>query len=246
MSDTHSSLGRLLHEISWEGNARTYRDGGRGLENVLTFEVFQALDFLPRTPFLGRIIRNAEGGCSKTLALIADHVEHLNFRFLPGNLFLSGSESINGSLCVQPDAILESPNAYCLLEAKRLRRGAFQPDQLAKEFVTVFREAKERSGVLLLVLPKRPPVPVKGHGTLSLRDAVARWLPAVLERAEGEFPPLDELVARIDSTVAFTTWAAVAESVIEARRTFADADQPIRNSIDRLSDAVLHAIHHHG
>ena len=40
-----SAMGRLLEEISWEGNARKYRHGGRGLENVLTAEFFLALDF---------------------------------------------------------------------------------------------------------------------------------------------------------------------------------------------------------
>ena len=43
----------LLDELSWEGNAWKYREGGLGLENVLTAEVFQALDFLPREAFLG-------------------------------------------------------------------------------------------------------------------------------------------------------------------------------------------------
>lgn len=44
-------IGRLLHEISWEGNARPYREGGRGRENVLTAEVFLVLDFLPAQLF---------------------------------------------------------------------------------------------------------------------------------------------------------------------------------------------------
>ncbi|MBE9020222.1 hypothetical protein IQ272_29640 [Chroococcidiopsidales cyanobacterium LEGE 13417] len=46
--DKNSSvLGRLLEELSWVGSTiGSYRTGGRGLENVLTAEVFQALDFL--------------------------------------------------------------------------------------------------------------------------------------------------------------------------------------------------------
>ena len=51
-----SAVRRLLDELSWEGNARRYRDGGLGLENVVTTEVFQALDFLPRQAFLGRVL----------------------------------------------------------------------------------------------------------------------------------------------------------------------------------------------
>ena len=38
----HSAVGRLLHELSWEGNSRRYREGGRGLESVLPVEGFHA------------------------------------------------------------------------------------------------------------------------------------------------------------------------------------------------------------
>jgi len=69
MKISPSPIGRLLEEISWEGNARKYRQGGKGFENVLTAEVFQALDFLPRSSFLGRIIATLEGGDSETLRL---------------------------------------------------------------------------------------------------------------------------------------------------------------------------------
>lgn len=49
-------LGRLLEELSWDGNTiKAYRYGGRGFENVLTAEVFQALYFLPRQAFLGAL-----------------------------------------------------------------------------------------------------------------------------------------------------------------------------------------------
>jgi hypothetical protein len=48
-----SVLGRLLMELSWVGcNIRDVRDGGLGLENVLTAEALTPLDFLPRTDFL--------------------------------------------------------------------------------------------------------------------------------------------------------------------------------------------------
>jgi hypothetical protein len=50
-------LGRLLEELSWVGNTiKDYREGGRGFENVLTAEVLQSLDFLPRQSFLGSIV----------------------------------------------------------------------------------------------------------------------------------------------------------------------------------------------
>ena len=77
MQTARSALCSLSNEISWEGNARKYRHGGPGLENVLTVEVFQALDFLPRTEFLGRIIQSADGGTPATLKTLAEQVEDL-------------------------------------------------------------------------------------------------------------------------------------------------------------------------
>jgi hypothetical protein len=50
-----SVLGRLLQECSWTGaKIRDFHNGGLGFENVLTAEALTALDFLPRTDFLGR------------------------------------------------------------------------------------------------------------------------------------------------------------------------------------------------
>lgn len=52
-------IGQLLQHISWVGNTvKAYRNGGQGFEDVLTAEVFLALDFLPRQSFLGAVILN--------------------------------------------------------------------------------------------------------------------------------------------------------------------------------------------
>jgi len=65
-----SVLGRLLEELSWVGiTIRDYRNGGRGFENVLTAEVFQALEFLPRQSFFGTVIE-ASHGAAKARALL--------------------------------------------------------------------------------------------------------------------------------------------------------------------------------
>jgi len=48
----NSAIGSLLDEITWEGNARVYRGGGSGRENVLTTEVFWGRGLLPRRQFL--------------------------------------------------------------------------------------------------------------------------------------------------------------------------------------------------
>jgi hypothetical protein len=88
MNTSMSALGRLLAEISWEGNARRYHEGGRGFENVLTVEVFQALDFLPRT-FLSRIVESIEGGDSLTRKRLVDEAEQAQFSLLPGDIYLA-------------------------------------------------------------------------------------------------------------------------------------------------------------
>ncbi len=135
-----SPLGRLLEEISWEGNARHYREGGRGFENVLTVEVFQALDFLPRARFLGRIVESVAGGGSQAAKLLSQEAELVTFSLLPGDVFLSGPGT--AQLAVQPDGIIESPSVYCVLEAKRIKRGAFQPEQLAREYLVLDRKPR--------------------------------------------------------------------------------------------------------
>ncbi len=242
-----SALGRLLNEISWEGNARKYRHGGPGLENVLTVEVFQALDFLPRPEFMGRIIRSAEGGSPATLEVLAGQVENLTFSLLEGDINLAEDPPKGkGRVHLQPDGILESPLVYCMLEAKRIKRGAFQPEQLAREFLTVLKMAGDRTGLLLLVLPAPPPVSVTGHGRLALHEAVARWLPRVLGRAEGEFPHIDELYSRIDSTIAYITWQRISEEVEGALREFSSAHRSVHGSISRLANTVLDALRRHG
>jgi hypothetical protein len=45
---------------------------------VPIIKVFQALDFLPHTQFLSRIIRSAEGGSPATLKFLAEQVEDLS------------------------------------------------------------------------------------------------------------------------------------------------------------------------
>jgi len=242
-----SAVGRLLREISWEGNARRYRRGGQGQENVLTVEVFQALDFLPRTEFLGRIISSAQGGSRATLKLLAEQVEELTFSLLPGDIALaSDPPKGKGRFTLQPDGILQSPFVYCMLEAKRIKRSAFQPEQLAKEFLAVLQEAGNRSGLLFLVLPEAPPVSVTKCGRLALREAVTNWLPRVHERADGEFPPIAHLCSAIDSTLVYTTWRRIYEEVEDALCKFSSPDPSVNRSVRRLANSVLDAINWHG
>jgi len=177
-----SPLGRLLEELSWEGNANKYREGGRGLENVLVTEVFSALDLLPRRAFLGEILAAAHGADVARAATI-ESIEDAVVDLLPG-----GPDLALGGPNIQPDAYLHLPDATVLVEAKRIRSGAFQPEQLAREFLTLMRDHQTTYRLLLLVLPKPPPVPVSGLGQLEVVEAITSQLPAVYARAT--VPPL--------------------------------------------------------
>jgi hypothetical protein len=248
MGKSPSPLGRLLEEISWEGNARHYREGGRGFENVLTAEVLQAIDFLPRKAFLGRILESLPGEIAPAARLLGQEVEELSFSLLPGGFMLEQSlSSIKSPLEVQPDAIVESPSVLCLLEAKRIKRGAFQPEQLAREFIGVVQKARSlgRRPLLLLLLPKEPPVSISGMGRLEIHEAVSRSLGSVLERTEEATSP-EDLLKQLHTVVAYTTWPRISECLTEARRAFTSGSPSIDASIGRLTDAALGALTWHG
>jgi hypothetical protein len=89
-SNIPTILGRLLAELSWEGtDIKSYRQGGRGYENVLTTEVLQALDFLPRATFLGSIIASLHGSGIGAVSLLSE-IEEAKILVLPGDMILSG------------------------------------------------------------------------------------------------------------------------------------------------------------
>ena len=236
-------IGRLLREISWEGNARHYRAGGRGRENVLTAEVFQSLDFLPRDTFLGRILRSAQGAPEAVNALSRE-VEESSIRLLPGDVFLSKAADFS----VQPDVEIQSPSVYCLVEAKRIKPGSFQPEQLAREYLAAIQEAQLRGkmALMLLILPAPPPVRVEKHGRIDIQAAIANYLERVIDRCEHRFDPCSALIAGVTSVVAYTTWSTVADSVRSGIDGFAEQSMPVKRSIERLANAALTAIEWHG
>ena len=174
-----SVIGRLLEEISWEGRrSRMYRQGGRGIENVLSAQVLQALDLLPRTAFLGRIIRDAHGA-DAARAQVAGEVEDLTVAFLPEETTLSA-----GGARVQADALLTGPNTLVLVEAKASGRSPFQPAQLSREYLALLQQAGDRMPLMLLMLGAPSPVKVSGGGLLQQGPVLARKLC----RLEGRSP----------------------------------------------------------
>jgi hypothetical protein len=246
-----SVLGRLLVEVSWGGNPVAYRRGGRGLENVLTAEVFQALEFLPRTAFLGRVLAGVRQALAVTRRLTGE-VEEAAFTMLPGDYFVveKGTPG-RRALWVQPDGVLESRGVFCMIEAKRIKPGSFQPEQLAREYLAVLKEAAARGKMplLLLVLPEAPPVKVSVPGAharrLEIADAISERLDDLLERVGHPSWTASGLITGIDSTIAWTTWTDIKDVVSDAGRGFEASDPSVQRAVRRVAANLVKAIKWH-
>ena len=229
-----SAIRRLLEEISWEGNAAKFHDGGLGKENVLTAEVFQALDYLPRSAFLGQALRAAHGADLARTGAASD-AENLVVEVLPGDLVLPDQ-----SIRAQPDALLRSDHSYVFVEAKRIRRSVFEAEQLARELLLTSHHAADRRPLMLLILGAPPPIPVRGHGRLDVTDAVMLGSQLISERLGRQVPLCDPLV-----TVAHTTWAEIADVVTRAAEGYEISDDSAVRAIQRIANSAVAAVSAH-
>jgi hypothetical protein len=229
-------IGRLLEEISWEGQrVRLYRRGGRGMENVLTAEVMLPLSFLPRTHFLAEVLLAAHGA-EDALRRVAAQIEDSELSVLPQELKLQPAGTV-----VQPDALLETLGGYVLVEAKRIRSASFQPEQLAREYLAVLREAKRRTPVLLLILGSRPPITVKKQGLRDITEAITDHLQEVLDKTGGD-EHFDDLVKRIPEVVSWITWSELDAVVTRQLASMKINNPSLRGTVERLATAVSMAI----
>lgn len=230
-----SAIRRLLQEISWEGNASKYHDGGLGKENVLTAEVLQALDYLPRETFLAGVLRAAHGADVAREDAAAD-AEDLAFDILPGDLALEAPP-----IRCQPDALLESSKTFVFVEAKRIRTSAFQPEQLARELLITEHHAAQKRALLLLILGSPPPVHVRGQGRLDLGEAVDLGARLISERT-GVLTSIDNAEAK----VAFVTWAEIAEVISNLAANYGGEDLSATRGIRRIAKSAVDAVAAHG
>lgn len=232
-----SPIGRLLEEISWEGNARAYRSGGRGRENVLTTEVFLALDFLPRSHFLGRLLQGAIGA-DDARSEICRTIEEAAIDVLPGNIQCGTSAKPT----IQPDALIETAANVCLVEAKRIIGSpTFQRPQITRSVQALHHRSQSRTGLLLLVVPTAPPVAVAGLGRMSIEDAVRLGISDCAHPRE-----VLELEAFAAQSVAWITWAQIAAIVRSSAEQLETADGSLAATVQRLAQSVVRAIEWHG
>lgn len=246
---TPSAIARLLEELSWGGKlgADRLRGGGRYLENVLTAEVLQALDFLPRTAFLAQIFRAASGSdrAREAHAVVA---EVATVTVLPGPMACAALDpaSLTG-IEIQPDSIIASPTTYALVEAKRNGSGTFGPHQLARELAHTLIVAPPRVPLLLLILHRPPPIRVKTRGVLSLTEAISLSIDNVLAvlHAEGHTLARDEVLDRVPTSVAWITWSTLRDALGDAVDAFGTGDASIETSIGRIAGGAIRAIEWH-
>ena len=232
-----SVIGRLLEEISWEGRrSRMYRQGGRGIENVLTAQVLQALDLLPRSAFLGCVIREAHGA-DAARARVAGEVEDLSLVFLPEEMTLAADGAR-----VQADALLTGPSTLVLVEAKAPGRSSFRPAQLSREYLALLQQAGDRTPLMLLLLGAPPPVMVSGSGLLDPLTALAAELQA---HATGT-PAVDELLQRAPGILAWTTWPDIATAVADEMARLEIPDASVAAAVRRTAQSLVDAVSWHG
>lgn len=247
--DKNSSIiGRLLEEVSWEGaNVRGYRQGGRGRENVLTAEVLGPLCSLPRQAFLGEVLRSAHGA-DVARAVVADQVEEARITLLPEQSWLAP-----GGTVVQPDGLIETPDTKVLIEAKGMRRSRFQPEQLAREFCCVTRDAAAAPSpthpLLLLLLPQPPPVPVAGLGRVPIHTSIKNNLAHVAARTANLTFSTEDLTDRIDATVSWITWHEIRDTIsspLDAHPDLRGLPRTVQAAVQRLRDDAIRAVEWHG
>ncbi|MGH3623461.1 MAG: hypothetical protein ACRDQ5_16965 [Sciscionella sp.] len=146
---------------------------------------------------------------------------------------------------MQPDALVSSANCYALIEAKRLKSSVFQPEQLAREYVAVTRDAGPRTPLLLLLLGSPPPVRVRGHERLDIAEAVALHIESVLDRTEHHGLSLTSLQQQLPETCAWITWHELAHVVADQQARYATDDPSVAGSIRRLATSITRAISWH-
>ena len=241
-------LGRLLEELSWVGNTiKDYREGGRGFENVLTAEVLQSLDFLPRQSFLGSIVEVSQGAIESRKKL-REEIEQAEFTLLPGNFYLIPSAKLHrNGLAVQPEGIIQTPSNFVVIEAKRIKKSSFQKEQLAREFVLVMKEAflRNRQPILWLILGSEPPVSVLGHGKLTPVDAIELHLESVLQRAENHDFNKSVLLEKAHEVVCWTTWKTISNVVSEKFSSLYIPDASVKACVQRLVNSIVESIEWH-
>jgi hypothetical protein len=236
-------IGRLVAEISWQGNkVKQYRNGGRGIENILTAETILALDLLPRSWFLGEIFKDLNGKAQEVKEKLVAEAETLDITFLSDHIYLDRNASHEKGFAVDPDVVLTSDEIYAFIEVKRIRENKFQSEQLAREYLVLTRDALDRMPAFLLFLGRKPPIKVDKLGYVEPKEAILKTLDDVYGKLDKHPASLDELKQNIDATLLWISWQEIANIIERQISDFECNDQSVYLSIQRICKLLQRAI----
>jgi hypothetical protein len=216
-----------------------YRQGGRGIEDVLTAEVFMPLDYLPRDGFLGEVFRRGHGADGARAAVVAE-IEKAELTLLPDEV-LVGPNAVKA----QPDGYLESPSTLVLMEAKRIRSSSFQAKQLARELLALLQQSDGRRPLLFLVLGAPPPVRVDTLGRVEPSEAISLTIAEVIAETGMTHVATTELLDGVEDMLAWITWTEIRALVTDQAANFADLPHSLEGTVRRLATAVTQAVDWH-
>lgn len=247
MSNPPTPLGRLLTVISWEGSAvRQYRRGGRGMENVLTADVFSALDSLPRVPFLANVLSAATWADRGRRDGLLAEIGSAEFTIFPqARALRPTAKTHQARVEVQPDGIIMTSNHAIVVEAKRIKTSSFQPEQLARNVLVALRDSEHRTPTLLLVLGKEPPVLIRRNGRKPIEEAVELNLEQVYAKTEGINITLRQVRSLVPSLIAWITWRQIVHSIEHTADSFQCPDRWVAESVHRIARTLVCAVEWH-
>jgi hypothetical protein len=248
-SASKSQIASLLSGISWEGKKVTkkYRQGGRGVEEVLTTEVLLGLGFLPRKPFFENLVKHFMYNGSGGPFLTSNEVESFDFCPIPSgrHALKPDAETHQAAIDVQFDAMAQTCNSRIFIEAKRIGTSSFQEEQLARTFLIALRESDDLVPRVLLLLGSPPPVKIKKVGRVDVKEGILARLGEVYEKTDYLDLSLEEAESRIDECVAWITWNEIKKSIERSMQQYENPDPSTYAAVKRVAEFVKNSIEWH-
>lgn len=175
-------------------------------EDLLTADVFGALKYLPRRPYLESVFRMAAGRAPESrlaadLPALLDDLGRMRFEFWP---VYSNPVGLAG-FTTEPDVEFGGPNTLIFFEAK-LHSG-FGTLQVARELAVGLEQAGDRGFYLVLVTPHLSPRGFKAGGRRVDFESYVRF-----HADQGDIAP--ELTRRLLAAADRIVWISWADIII--------------------------------
>lgn len=203
-------------------------------EDLLTADVFGALKYLPRRPYLEMVLETLRQRNSSSRQYqqawprIRSSLHDLEFRFWPS--YPTPFELACGS--TEPDLQLANEQMLLLFEAKL--NSAFGDQQLERELAVAATQAEGRDFFLVLVTPGRRP-PRFRFGTRRLDAAEYLEAQAKSEELSGE---ARKCLHEHRHRVLWISWEAIQTSLQQAHRGHCSQHGSQQESVARAADLL--------